>query len=130
MALRTIVHDADVDLFRQELVNLTDLRHELCALAGKIDWGACEREFGTLYATGVGRPGHPIRLMVGLQLLKYLRNLSEEQVLAQWVANPYWQYFCGQQYFCHTLPIDPSLMAGFRQRIGASGCEFILALTV
>ena len=24
--------------------------------------------------------------------------------------NPYWQYFCGEQYFCHDLPIDPSLM--------------------
>jgi transposase, IS5 family len=75
MALRKITHEADIDLFRQELVNLVDLRHALCALAGKIDWKALETKFGSLYATGVGRPGHPIRLMVGLQLLKYLRNI-------------------------------------------------------
>jgi transposase, IS5 family len=67
MALRKTVHDTDIDLFRQELVNLISLRHELCALAGKIDWKALKRQFGGLYATGVGRPGHPIRLMVGLQ---------------------------------------------------------------
>jgi transposase, IS5 family len=130
MALREITHEADIDLFRQELVNLVDLRHVLCVLAGKIDWSACERQFGGLYATGVGRPGHPIRLMVGLQLLKYLRNTSDEELVATWPENPYWQYFCGEQYFRHDLPIDPSLMTLFRSRIGAQGCEFILGLTV
>lgn len=130
MALREITHEAEIDLFRQELVNLIDLRHELCALAAKIDWQALELKFGGLYAAGVGRPGHPIRLMVGLQLLKYLRNVSDEEVVAAWPENPYWQYFCGEQYFCHALPIDPSLMTQFRHRIGAQGCEFILGLTV
>jgi transposase, IS5 family len=130
MALREITHEADIDLFRQELVNLVDLRHALCVLAGKIDWAACERQFDGLYAAGIGRPGHPIRLMVGLQLLKYLRNISDEEVVATWTENPYWQYFCGEQYFRHDLPIDPSLMTGFRHRIGAEGCEFILGLTV
>jgi transposase, IS5 family len=80
MALRDSTHQADVDLFRQELVNMIDLRHELCALAAKIDWQALEIKFGGLYAAGVGRPGHPIRLMVGLQLLKFIRNRSGAQL--------------------------------------------------
>ena len=130
MALRETIHDTDIDLFRQELINLIDRRHELCVLAGKIDWRTLERQFGGLYLAGVGRPGHPIRLMVGLQLLKYLRNISDEEVVATWVENPYWQYLCGEQYFCHDLPIDPSLMTCFRNRIGSEGCEFILGLTV
>ena len=130
MALREITHEAEIDLFRQELVNLVDLRHALCVLAGKIDWKALETKFGSLYATGVGRPGHPIRLMVGLQLLKFIRDVSDEEVVAAWPENPYWQYFCGEQYFRHDLPIDPSLMTLFRSRIGAEGCEFILRLTV
>lgn len=62
--------------------------------------------------------------------LKYLRNISDEEVVATWLENPYWQYFCGEQYFCHDLPIDPSLMTSFRHRIGPVGCEFILGLTV
>ena len=130
MALRETTHQADIDLFRLELVNMIDLRHELCALAAKIDWQALEIKFGGLYAAGVGRPGHPIRLMVGLQLLKYMRNTSDEEIVAAWIENPYFQYFCGEQYFRHDLPIDPSLMTGFRHRIGADGCEFILGLTV
>jgi transposase, IS5 family len=130
MALREITHEAEIDLFRQELVNLVDLRHALCVLAGKIDWAACERQLGGLYAAGIGRPGHPIRLMVGLQLLKFIRDVSDEEVVTAWPENPYWQYFCGEQYFRHDLPIDPSLMTLFRHRIGAEGCEFILGLTV
>lgn len=130
MALRETTHEAEIDLFRQELVNLVDLRHQLCVLAGKIDWKALENKFDGLYAAGIGRPGHPIRLMVGLQLLKYMRDVSDQEVVAAWPENPYWQYFCGEQYFRHDLPIDPSLMTGFRQRIGADGCEFILGLTV
>lgn len=130
MARRESTHQAYIDLFRLKLTNMIDLRHELCALAGKIDWIALERKFGGLYAAGVGRPGHPIRLIVGLQLLKYIRNASDEEIVATWVENPYFQYFCGEQYFRHDLPIDTSLMTCFRHRIGAEDCEFILALTV
>ena len=130
MALRETQHSAETDLFRQELANLINLRHPLVQLAHKIDWAACEQRFDSLYAAGVGRPGHPIRLMVGLQLLKHTSNLSDEEVVAVWVENPYWQHFCGEQYFRHDLPIDPSLMTGFRKRIGQTGCEFILGLTV
>jgi hypothetical protein len=54
------------DLFRQELVNLINLRHPLVQLAQKI---------------GIGRPSHPIRLMMGLQLLNHTRNLSDEEVV-------------------------------------------------
>lgn len=121
MALLNSPESHDIDMFRQELVNLIDMRHALVKLSETIDWSACEKRFGGLYAAGVGRPGHPIRLMVGLQLLKQMGNLSDELAVATWVENPYWQYFCGEQYFQHQLPIDPSLMTGFRKRIGTSG---------
>ena len=77
MALRETIYDTDIDLFRQELVNLIDVRHGLCPLAGRIDSKALKCQFGGLYAAGVGRPGHPICLMVGLQLLK--ETLNKEQ---------------------------------------------------
>jgi IS5 family transposase len=130
MALRETQTSDEADLFRQELVNLINLRHPLAQLAHKIDWQACQARFGGLYATGIGRPGHPIRLMVGLQLIKHTSNLSDEEVVAVWIENPYWQHFCGEQYFRHDTPIDPSLMTLFRKRIGEPGCEFILGLTV
>ena len=117
------------DLFRQKLVNLLDLRHELCRLADRIEWQSLADQFGCLYAEA-GRPGVPIRLMTGLHYLKHSFALSDEQVVNSWVENPYWQYFCGAEYFCHELPIDPSQMTRFRTRLGAAGCEQLLALTI
>jgi transposase, IS5 family len=117
------------DLFRLKLVNLIDLRHELCRLGDKINWSGLVEEFGALYAEH-GRPGVPIRLMAGLHYLKHAFGLSDEVVVKSWVENPYWQYFCGEEYFQHRLPIDPSQMTRFRTRLGPSGCEKLLQLTI
>ena len=117
------------DLFRLKLSNLIYLRHELCRLAERMQWQTLVDEFGVLYAEQ-GRPGVPIRLMVGLHYLKHAYGLSDEVVVKNWVENPYWQYFCGEEYFQHRLPIDPSQMTRFRHRLGAEGCEKLLALTI
>jgi len=50
--------------------------------------------------------------------------------VSKWVENPYWQYFCGETYFQHKLPIDPSSLTRWRQRIGEKGSELILAETI
>ena len=118
------------DMFRHRLENLINLRHGLCRLARLIDWSAFDREFGLLYSTRSGCPGKPTRLMVGLQYLKHIHGLSDEAVVQRWAENPYWQYFCGEVYFQYEMPIDPSSMTRFRQRIGESGCEFLLKETV
>ena len=59
-------------MFRQELTNLTDVRHALVRLAQMIDWSSCEERFGGQYAAGLDKRGHPIRLIVGLQLLNHV----------------------------------------------------------
>ena len=68
--------------------------------------------------------------MVGLQHLKYAYDLSAEAVLANWLENPYWQYFCGGVYFEHELPLDSSSLTHWRQRIAAAGAEELLAETL
>jgi len=118
------------DLFRNRLENLLDQRHELYRLADLIEWDEFDTLFGQYYCADNGCPGKATRLMVGLQYLKHLHGLSDEVVVQRWVENPYWQYFCGEEYFQHELPIDPSSMSRFRSRIGESGCEKILQGTV
>lgn len=117
----------ELDLFRSKLSNLLDQRHALYKLAALINWQSFEDEFGTFYCDHNGSPGKPIRLMVGLEYLKQIHDVSDDQVVAGWVENPYWQYLCGEEYFQHQLPIDPSSLSRFRQRIGGSGCEKLLA---
>jgi IS5 family transposase len=86
------------DLFRNRLSNILDQRHALLRLAGLINWSRFEQEYGALYAEH-GRPGLPTRLMVGLHLLKHIKALSDEQVCAQWVENPYFQASAGKPIF-------------------------------
>lgn len=47
-------------------LNLVKLCHPMVQLAQKIDWATVEYRFGGLRATGVGKRGHPIWLMVNL----------------------------------------------------------------
>jgi len=130
--MRPEEHDPspDLDLFRLRLEHMLDQRHELFRLSGLIDWHEFDAAFGELYCADNGSPAKATRLMVGLQYLKHMYGLSDDAVVKRWVENPYWQYFCGEDYFQHQLPIDPSSMTRFRQRIGEAGCEQILKLTV
>ena len=104
--------------------------HELCLLSKKIDWDKLEEEFSQYYCSDNGRPSIPIRKIVGVVLLKRVYNQSDESVVERWQENPYWQYFCGETYFQHELPFDPTELIKFRQRIGESGAEKILSLTI
>jgi IS5 family transposase len=109
---------------------LIDLDHELVRLAQAISWDAIAAEFRPMYCPDNGRPAVPTRLMAGLQLLKHTFNLSDEQVVHGWVENPYWQFFCGEEFFRHKLPINPCQMTRWRQRIGEKGVEKLLQITI
>jgi IS5 family transposase len=106
------------DLFRARLDQIIDMSHELVKLAQAIDWRFLESHFGEVYSDGPGMPPLPSRLMAGLAILKHTFNLSDEELCARWVENPYFQYLCGEEFFCHKLPFDRSSMTRWRQRMG------------
>ena len=108
------------------LKDFLNAAHPLYRLASVVNWGQFERQFGKLYADGLGRPALATRLLVGLHYLKYLYNVSDEVVVASWVENPYWQYFCGEEYFVHEFPCDPTSLVKWRQRVGVEGSEKLL----
>lgn len=114
------------DLFHLRLDQYIDMKHELVILANKIDWSAFEKKFGAYYIEKKGRPGAPTRLMVGLHYLNYAFDESDESVVYHFFENPYWQYFCGYEYFQTSFPIDPSSLTRFRKRIGSEGVEHFL----
>jgi len=118
--------DQNLDLFRARLENILDLRHPLCRLAKQIHWTFFEEQFGPLYCAADGRPAKPIRLMVGVHYLKHAYNESDESVVERLLENPYWQYFCGFEYFVHELPVDPTSLVKWRGRVGERGLEQVL----
>jgi IS5 family transposase len=64
--------------------------------------------------------------MVGLHILKYSENLSDERVCELFLENPYFQYFCGEEFFQHALPFDRSSMTRWRQRMGEERLNALL----
>jgi IS5 family transposase len=102
----------------RHLDQIVDLNHPLVKLAQRIDWGFIEQRLDAVYRDGPGQPPRPTRLMAGLAILKHTFNLSDEELCARWIENPYFQYLCGEEFFCHKLPFDRSSMTRWRQRMG------------
>jgi len=144
------------DFFRSRLDAMIDLGHPLAVLANRMPWSSIEatltpmferraREarmsaevdlFGVtpkLAGAGVsaaGRPRLSVRLMVGLLYLKHAYNESDDSVCERWAESVYFQYFCGEDYFQPRLPCDPTNLVRFRQALGETGVEELLATTI
>jgi IS5 family transposase len=118
------------ELFGARLSELLNPEHPLYLLAERIDWSRLETTIDSCYAEELGRPGVNTRLMVGLLYLKHAYDESDESVVARWVENPYWQFFCGLSYMQHELPIDPSSLSRWRKRVGPERLEKLLEATI
>jgi len=114
------------EMFKVSLQDIVFEGHPLVKLSDAIEWKVFEEKLGETFNEESGRPGLPVRLMVGLHYLKHTYSLSDEAAVAGWVENPYWQYFCGGTFFEHKPPIDPSSMSRFRGRLKKAGLwEFL-----
>ncbi len=108
---------------------MLDMNDPLIALADVIDWKIFDDTFEKYYSKD-GRPAKTIRLMVGILLLKQLKNISDEEVVAQWKQNPYFQYFCGYNEFQIVKPCHSTDLVYFRNRIGKEGMEVIFGMSI
>jgi IS5 family transposase len=114
------------DLLRSRLDAIIDTDHPLVKLARTIDWSFLEQRFGAVYEDKPGRPPLPTRLMAGLSILKHTYDLSDEALCERWVENPYYQFFCGEEFFQHRLVFDRSSLTRWRQRMGEERLQALL----
>jgi transposase, IS5 family len=114
------------DLFRSRLDQVINMDHALVKLARTIDWRFLEQKLDAVYKDGPGQPPLPTRLMAGLAILKHTYNFSDEVLCEQWIENPYYQYFCGEEFFQHRLPLDRSSMTNWRNRMGEERLQVLL----
>jgi IS5 family transposase len=117
---------SEQDLFRSRLDQIIDMNHALVKLARTIDWRFLEAKFGAVYTDKPGQPPLPTRLMAGLAILKHTYDLSDEALCDRWVENPYFQYFCGEEFFQHALVFDRSSLTRWRQRMGEEKLQALL----
>ena len=114
------------DLLRSRLDAIIDQDHALVKLARTIDWSFLEQRFGAVYEDKLGRPPLPTRLMAGLAILKHTYDLSDEVLCERWVENPYYQFFCGEEFFQHRLVLDRPSLTRWRQRMGEERLQALL----
>ena len=122
--------EVQLELGQVSLDSFINMSHDLVCLGNVINWSAMEKQFGRYFHESKGRPGLPIRLMVGLTYLKYLNNFSDDKAVRQLLYNPYWQYFCGFVCFQKKPPLEASSLTRFRNRLEKEGAEELLKQTV
>jgi len=127
--LRNTPENHQTNIFGTDLLQQLDPSEPLLSLAKRIPWQDFHEEFKVHYKKG-GAPGKPIRLMVGLLILKQLHDLSDETVVVQWKQNPYYQAFCGMKEFQLKEPCHSTELVKFRNRIGKEGFEKIFQMSV
>jgi len=118
-------------LFEKSTFPTLSDKHPLMALEKEINWNWIEKELVVFYKQK--RPGYPpipIRLLVALTILQYMKKLSDPEVLEYFFDSFYVQYFCGYRYPQWKKPINACTLVRFRQRIGAEGANKILQISV
>ena len=121
--------NTQLNLFHSPLSEMLDMNDSLIALANAIDWKIFDKAFEKYYSDE-GRPAKPIRLMVGILLLKQLKDISDDEIVAQWKQNPYFQYFCGFDELQIIEPCHATDLVYFRKRIGTDGMKVIFGMSV
>jgi IS5 family transposase len=114
------------DLLRSRLDQIVDPAHPLVKMARAIDWRFLEDKLDAVYTDAPGQPPLPTRLMAGLAILKHMHNLSDEILCERWLETPYYQLFCGEEFFCHRLPFERSSISRWRQRMGEERLNALL----
>src|SRR4030081_2294568 len=114
------------DLFRSRLDQIIDMKHPLVTLGRTVDWRFLEERFGEVYTDSPGQPPLPTRLMAGLAILKHTYDLSDEVLCERWVENPYYQYFCGEEFFQHRLAFERSSITRWRTRMGEERLQALI----
>ena len=101
--------------------------HELLRAARLIDWDSLHDVLCAYYSP-LGRQGKPIRLMVGIHILKHRYDCSDERAVEMLHENTYWQCFCGFNSFQGGQILEASSLVKFRNRIGTQGMKQIEAV--
>jgi IS5 family transposase len=115
---------------RTTLCDTLEQTNMLIVLAKAINWHELECELSAFYNSSIGRPSLPIRLMAGLLMLKYISNLSDEEVIEAWSRDMYFQAFTGAVEITIYPPSNMSQLTVFGQKIGEKGAMMIFTESV
>jgi IS5 family transposase len=94
-----------------------DRRNRWLRIRELIPWDELEFEY-LKYFSDIGRPAKDAQLILGLLLLKHMTKLSDREIIAEVMENPYMQAFCGFHSMATAATIDSSTLTQARKRLG------------
>jgi hypothetical protein len=96
-----------------------DERNRWLRIADLIPWQDLEDEYRKAFSD-IGRPAKDAQLVIGLLLLKHMTGLSDRELVAEVLENPYMQAFCGFRSMATEDVLDASTLAKIRGKLGLS----------
>jgi IS5 family transposase len=125
--MKVQISERQLLMFETLFPDILNPEHELLHAARLIDWDGLHDTLCAYYSP-LGRQGKPIRLMVGIHILKHRYNCSDERAVEMLHENAYWQCFCGFNTFQKGQILEASSLVKFRNRIGTEGMKQIEVL--
>ncbi|MBU2530083.1 MAG: transposase [Elusimicrobia bacterium] len=104
--------------------NSIDADNRWLMLSELLPWGKLDQIYGCYFTENTGRPAKDSRLICGLLIVKYLKNLTNEEVLQEFSENPYMQAFCGREYFSSRDIISQGILSERKKRLGPEFFDF------
>lgn len=87
-------------------------------LAEMIPWEKIDSVYSQNFSPNSGRYALDSRLVCGLFIVKYLKNLTDEETIREYEENPYIQAFCGKIHFSKESEFSLSMLSERRKRLG------------
>ena len=122
---------SQVNLFLQPFTENLNPQNPIIQLANDIDWNTLTLKLSQNKRKSTpGQPPKETRLVIGILMLQHMFNFSDENMVKQWVQNPYWQYFCGYANLQWNPPLEASTLTRWRNRLKEKGMQQILSATI
>jgi transposase, IS5 family len=108
-----------------DILSFANPEYPIIQLADQLPWDEIKEAFIDYYSPK-DPIQHPLRLMAGLVLLQHLYGLDAEDLVEEWISNPYLQYFTGETKFQWDVNWEPSVLEHFTESINPELIETIL----
>ena len=101
-----------------------DKRKRWLRIAELVPWQNLEDEYRKAFSD-IGRPAKDAQLVIELLLLKHMMGLSDRELVAEVLENPYIQAFCGFRSMATEEVLDASTLAKIRGKLRVSSFRYM-----
>ena len=89
---------------RKKLLYICDASNKLMTFSFRINWEVAHKLYLKHFPSKHDYGRKKIRVILGFNYLKAKNKLNYKIAKKRWLENPYWQFFCGEEFFNAHFP--------------------------